>query len=145
MYYMEDKGLIKSFDESITLQENKLKELRELVSDVHGIHKWNPTMSDPETISEFECVYTFYDEIRRKNFVSNNKYTLIQADESCVHYSVLPFVANYKHNSIRISFINGVMRMERWFLQNKDYLTLEERLELMTHQTQISWDFLIKI
>ena len=130
--------LIKFFDRTAVLSNELLTKLYVTMSNVHEIDNWHKYMDNPISISPFECVYDFTDDVRNKVNYKNSKFTVVDKhDQSYVHYTITPLEYNpYYNNSVKFTFTNGEFRMERWFLirpNKKDKLNVQERENLLKH------------
>ena len=142
--------LKKFFDEQVSLSKSQLQKLYYMMADINKIDTWHKYMTNPQPISDFECVYDWRDDVRDKTFHANSKFTMIQNRElQYVHYTITPLRYNpYYHNSVKFSY-HGAFRMERWWQprigkdiyanlhrEQKGYLTTEQRQEMLLYHAK---------
>ena len=67
--------LIKFFDRTVVFSDELLTKLYDTMSNVHEIDNWHKYMDNPISISPFECVYDFTNDVRNNVNYKNSKFT----------------------------------------------------------------------
>ena len=58
--------LKKFFDEQVNIPKSQLEKLYYMMADINKIDTWHKYMTNPQPISDFECVYDWRDDVRDK-------------------------------------------------------------------------------